>query len=88
MALQRSDDSTVYTNDAFETRDANERRPSLIKKEGTSETPDAVEEVDMPPSSFGSLYRSAIVQDAVATLHHSAMPTLPSMRIKWDSVGF
>ncbi len=65
MALQRSEDSTVYTNDAFETRDADERRPSLIKKEGTSEAQDAVEEVDMPPSSFGSLYRSAIDQDAV-----------------------
>ena len=58
--MQRSEDSTVYTNDAFETRDADERRPSLAKKEGNSETPDAIEEFDMPPTSFGSLYRSAI----------------------------
>ena len=65
VTLQRSEDSTVYTNDAYEARDADERRLSVAKQEESSDTPHPVEEDENSPSSLRSLYRSATDQDGV-----------------------
>jgi len=59
--LQRSEDSQVYENDAFE-GDANKRRASLTPAQKADAEADAEqyeqeEEPEMLPASFRSLYR-------------------------------
>lgn len=57
MTLQRSEDSTVYNNEAFEEGEAGAARLSIAQKSVAVE-PES--EAEVLPSSFRSLYRSAI----------------------------
>jgi hypothetical protein len=57
MTLQRSDDSTVYSNDAFKEGEAGAPRLSFAHINVSLKAENGA---DVPPASFRSLYRSAI----------------------------